>query len=71
VPGADSVEVRGDTVLIHSGDSDAVARFLLTQTAAHDLEIESRGIEDAFIALTSDDANRAIYAHDSEQESSS
>ncbi|MDQ6897435.1 MAG: ABC transporter ATP-binding protein [Actinomycetota bacterium] len=71
VPGADSVEVRGDTVLIHSGDSDAVARFLLTQTAAHDLEIKSRGIEDAFIALTSDDANRAIYAHDSEQESSS
>jgi ABC-2 type transport system ATP-binding protein len=55
VPGADSVEVRADTVRIHASDSDAVARYLLTHTAAHDLEIESRGIEDAFIALTSDD----------------
>ena len=54
VPGADSVEVSGDTVRIHSTDSDAVARYLLTRTAAHDLEIESRGIEDAFIALTAD-----------------
>jgi ABC-2 type transport system ATP-binding protein len=25
MPGADSVEVRGDTILIHSGDTDAVA----------------------------------------------
>jgi hypothetical protein len=48
--------VRGDTVLIHSGDTDAVARQLLTQTPAHDLEITSRGLEDAFIALTSDGA---------------
>ena len=53
VPGADSVELRGEPVLIHSRDSDAVARFLLTQTDARDLEIESRGIEDAFLALTS------------------
>jgi ABC-2 type transport system ATP-binding protein len=56
IPGADSVEVRGDTVLVHSGDSDAVARYLLTTTSARDLEITTRGIEDAFIALTSDDA---------------
>ncbi len=55
IPGADSVEVRGDTVLVHSSDSDAVARYLLTSTAARDLEIIARGIEDAFIALTSDD----------------
>jgi len=55
IPAADSVELRGETVLIHSKDSDAVARFLLTHTDARDLEIESRGIEDAFIALTSDD----------------
>ena len=55
VPGVDSVEVRGDTVLVHCGDSDAVARYLLTQTAARDLEITTRGLEDAFIALTSDD----------------
>ncbi len=56
IPGADSAEIRGETVLIHANDSDAVARFLLTQTAAKDLEITARGIEDAFIALTSDDA---------------
>jgi ABC-2 type transport system ATP-binding protein len=55
IPGADSVEVRGETVLIHSSDSDAVARYLLTQTTAKDLEIIARGIEDAFLALTGDD----------------
>jgi ABC-2 type transport system ATP-binding protein len=56
IPGADSVEVHGNTVLIHSADSDAVARYLLTATAAKDLEITARGIEDAFIALTGADA---------------
>jgi ABC-2 type transport system ATP-binding protein len=55
IPGADSVEVRGETVLVHSNDSDAVARYLLTQTAAKDLEITARGIEEAFLALTGDD----------------
>ena len=56
MPGADSVEVRGETVLVHASDSDAVARYLLTQTQARDMEITTRGLEDAFIALTSDDA---------------
>jgi ABC-2 type transport system ATP-binding protein len=55
IPAADSFEVRGDTVLIHSKDSDKVARYLLTETSATDLEINARGLEDAFIALTSDD----------------
>jgi ABC-2 type transport system ATP-binding protein len=54
IPGADSVELRGDTVLIHATDSDAVARYLLTSTPARDLEIIARGIEDAFLALTGD-----------------
>jgi ABC-2 type transport system ATP-binding protein len=53
LPGADSVEVRGDTVLVHASDSDAVARYLLDQTPAHDLEITARNLEDAFLALTS------------------
>jgi ABC-2 type transport system ATP-binding protein len=48
------VELRGDTVLIHATDSDAVARYLLTRTPARDLEIIARGIEDAFLALTGD-----------------
>ena len=47
--GVESVEVRGDTVLLHATDTDAVARYLLTQTDARDLEITSRGIEDAFL----------------------
>jgi ABC-2 type transport system ATP-binding protein len=51
--GALTVEVRGDTVLVNATDSDAVARHLLTATSAHDLEITSRGLEDAFISLTS------------------
>src|ERR1700733_3352623 len=56
IPGADSAEIRGETVLIHANDSDAVARYLLTRTSARDLEITARGIEDAFLALTGDDA---------------
>ncbi len=54
IPGVDSVEVRGDSVLVHANDSDRVARYLFEHTAAHDLEITSRNLEDAFIALTSD-----------------
>jgi ABC-2 type transport system ATP-binding protein len=49
--------VRGDTVLIHSGDADMVARHLLNETGAHDLEIIARGLEDAFIALTGEQAD--------------
>jgi ABC-2 type transport system ATP-binding protein len=60
IPGVDSVEVRGDTVLVHSKDSDSVARYLLTSTPARDLEIVARGLEDAFIALTSDDADSSV-----------
>jgi ABC-2 type transport system ATP-binding protein len=54
LPGVDNVEIRGDTVILHAADSDAVARHLLTETDAHDLEITARGLEEAFIALTSD-----------------
>src|SRR3954470_9208644 len=54
LPGVEDVELRGDTVLIHAADSDAIARHLLTATPARDLQITSRGLEDAFIALTGD-----------------
>ncbi|MGA5298624.1 ABC transporter ATP-binding protein [Nucisporomicrobium flavum] len=56
LPGVDSVEVRGDSVYVQGRDSDAVARFLLSRTPARDLEITSRNLEQAFLALTSDDA---------------
>lgn len=52
--GVTGVEVRGDSVLVHTRDSDSVARHLLTQTSARDLEITSHGLEDAFITLTGD-----------------
>jgi ABC-2 type transport system ATP-binding protein len=55
LPGVDTVEVRGDTVLLTSRDTDAVARHLLTRTAARDLEITSRNLEQAFLTLTADD----------------
>ncbi|MEV0003056.1 ABC transporter ATP-binding protein [Micromonospora sp. NPDC050980] len=52
LPGVRSVEVRGDAILVHSEDSDVVARHLLTRTDARDLEITSHNLEDAFLALT-------------------
>ncbi len=50
--GVDSVEVRGDQVYVHSSSSDAVARYLLNETGARDLEITAHGLEDAFLSLT-------------------
>ena len=57
VPGVESVEVRGDTVLVHSTDTDTVARHLLNNTGARDIEITARGLEEAFLALTGDGDN--------------
>ena len=54
LPGVESVDLRGDAVYVHARDTDAVARYLLIETAAHDLEITARGLEDAFLSLTGD-----------------
>ncbi len=56
--GVESVEVRGESVLIQAKDSDTVARYLLTRTDARDLEITTRGLEEAFLSLTEDDDTR-------------
>jgi ABC-2 type transport system ATP-binding protein len=60
--GVDTVELRGDRVILHTSDSDALARYLLTQTSAVDLEVSSHNLEDAFIALTggSDESQMAL-----------
>ena len=50
--GVEHVEVRGEQVFVHAQDSDAVARYLLTETDARDLEITTHGLEDAFLSLT-------------------
>jgi len=54
IEGVDNVELRGDRVIVHAKDSDAVARYLLTETDARDLEIVAKGIEEAFLSLTGD-----------------
>jgi ABC-2 type transport system ATP-binding protein len=54
LPGVESVDIRGEAVYIQAKDTDAIARHLLTTTAAHDLEITARGLEDAFLSLTGD-----------------
>lgn len=55
VPGIDDVELRGDRIIVHTKDSDAIARYLLAETAAVDLEITSHNLESAFLALTTGD----------------
>ncbi|SNS82050.1 ABC transporter ATP-binding protein [Rhodococcoides kyotonense] len=53
LPGVDRVEIRGDRIIVHGRNSDAVARHLL-DIGASDLEIVSKNLEDAFLALTTD-----------------
>ncbi len=55
IKGVESLDIQGQTVTISAHDSDVVARALLTTTDARDLEITARGLEEAFMALTSDD----------------
>jgi ABC-2 type transport system ATP-binding protein len=50
--GVEHVEVRGEQVYVRTQDSDLVARYLLTETDARDLEITTHGLEDAFLSLT-------------------
>ncbi|WP_168582764.1 ABC transporter ATP-binding protein [Gephyromycinifex aptenodytis] len=52
LPGVTDVERRGDTVRIHTRDSDTLARHLFTATDARDIEITSRGLGEAFVTLT-------------------
>lgn len=54
--GVTHVEVRGESVIVNCTNSDVVARYLLTETAARDVEISSQNLEAAFVALTSNDA---------------
>jgi ABC-2 type transport system ATP-binding protein len=60
LPGVLSVETRGDTVLIQCSDSDSVARYLLNETHAWDLDISSKNLEAAFVALTADDLTEPV-----------
>ncbi|GAA3028647.1 ABC transporter ATP-binding protein [Microbacterium dextranolyticum] len=57
LPAVDDVEFAGDRVSIHTKDSDAVARYLLTETPARDVEIIAQNLESVFLALTSEGAS--------------
>jgi ABC-2 type transport system ATP-binding protein len=55
LPGARSVEVRGDRVRIESTDADATVIALVRSGRAFaNLEVSSAGLEAAFLALTAD-----------------
>lgn len=56
LPGVRSLERQGERVQLRVVDSDALARHLLTQTTATDLEITAGSLDDAFIALTTPEA---------------
>lgn len=56
LPSVTHVESRGDAVIVQCTDSDAIARWFLTHTDARDLEITAKNLEEAFVALTGDDA---------------
>ncbi|WP_433359309.1 ABC transporter ATP-binding protein [Actinoplanes sp. CA-142083] len=55
IAGVDTAEIRGDTVYLHGRDTDTIARYLLNETSARDLEITSRNLEEAFLTLTADE----------------
>lgn len=63
LPGVTAVERTASRVILTSIDSDATARALFDRTAARDLTIGSRSLDDAFVALTSD---TAVATQDSE-----
>lgn len=54
LPGVDSVEANGERVSVHTRDSDALARHLLTTTTARDLEITAQNLESVFLTLTAE-----------------
>jgi ABC-2 type transport system ATP-binding protein len=54
LPGVESVERRGDTVVLHCTDADLALRALLDSfPRARGIEVTSAGLEQAFLELTS------------------
>ncbi|PPF64096.1 ABC transporter ATP-binding protein [Clavibacter michiganensis] len=54
LPSVDDASVQGERITLHTSDSDALARHLLTHTAARDIEITRQNLESVFLALTSE-----------------
>jgi ABC-2 type transport system ATP-binding protein len=56
LPGVIGAERRGDAVILSCSDSEAALRALLDRfPATRDVEVRGAGLEDAFLALTTDD----------------
>lgn len=57
LPGVNSAERHGEAVILSCADSDAAVRALLgAHSHARDIEITAAGLEQAFLALTGDQA---------------
>ncbi|WAH98265.1 ABC transporter ATP-binding protein [Arthrobacter sp. MMS18-M83] len=56
MPPVESMDYDGGRLTVRTGDSDAVVRYLLNNTGAHDVEVAANNLEEAFVALTGDDA---------------
>ncbi|MFF3558492.1 ABC transporter ATP-binding protein [Streptomyces sp. NPDC002574] len=59
LPGVVSVEVRGDRAHLRSSDSDATVVALADRGMIRGLEVSAASLEDAFLSLTSRDADDA------------
>jgi len=61
LPGVTTAERHGETVILTCSDSDAAIRALLERyEETHDIEIAGAGLEQAFVALTSDQSQPAV-----------
>jgi ABC-2 type transport system ATP-binding protein len=59
LPGVTAADAHGDAVTLRCSDSDAALRALLAaEPAARDLEVAGADLEDAFISLTTEGADR-------------
>jgi len=60
LPGVTRAEAHGDTAILTCADSDAALRALLAEyDDARDIEVRGAALEDAFLALTTEEAVRA------------
>lgn len=56
-PDLADVNERGGRIYFRTNDSDQLARYLLTETRAREIEIAAHNLEDAFVALTTENAH--------------
>jgi ABC-2 type transport system ATP-binding protein len=63
LPGVDSVDRHGDTVILECTDADAALRALLDRfPAARAVEVASGGLEHAFLELVTSDGSKPVMA---------